>query len=194
MRPSFSIACRSFWLIILVSEAVIASPYRTQVRPSRSLGSFEPFAWMMKVRRIPRAPPKRPASNTTLSRGEACRDPVRGDAEGLVVVQSSRANTNAAKSTSCTSSRRRSNVVVPGLKDVVQGSTCATPSRPRVSACSSFSCFPDEPRKMRGLSMRSHLIGESWSPTCLEGGRRSAFAAGPQTLERNTGFPENRRL
>ena len=46
-------------------------------------------------------------------------------------------------------------MVVPGLKDVVQGSTCATSSRPRVSACSSFSCFPDEPRKMRGLSIRS---------------------------------------
>ena len=46
-------------------------------------------------------------------------------------------------------------MVVPGWKDVVQGSTCATSSRPRVSACSSFSCFPDEPRKMRGLSIRS---------------------------------------
>jgi len=46
-------------------------------------------------------------------------------------------------------------VVVPGLKDVVQGSTFATSSRPRVSARSSFSCFPDEPRKMRGLSISS---------------------------------------
>ena len=45
-------------------------------------------------------------------------------------------------------------MVVPGLNEVVQGSTCATSSRPRVSACSSFSCFPDEPRKMRGLSIR----------------------------------------
>ena len=77
-----------------------------------------------------------------------------------MVVQSSRANTNAAKSTSCASSTRRSSVVVPGLKDVVQGSTCATSSRPRVSACSSFSCFPDEPRKMRGLSML-YLIADS---------------------------------
>src|SRR6185295_18436858 len=41
----------------------------------------------------------------------------------------------------------------PGLKDVVQGSTCATSSRPRVSACSSFACLPDEPRKMRGFPM-----------------------------------------
>src|SRR6266571_3494654 len=31
----------------------------------------------------------------------------------------------------------------PGMKDVVQGSTCATSSRPRVSACNSFSRFPD---------------------------------------------------
>ena len=108
----------------------------------------------MNVRRIPRVPPKRPASNTTLSRGEAWPDSVEGDADELFVVQSSRANANAAKSTSCASSRRRSSVVVPGLKDVVQGSTCATSSRPRVNACSSFYCFPDEPRKMRGLSIR----------------------------------------
>src|SRR5688572_30352239 len=108
----------------------------------------------MNVRRIPRAAPKRPASKTTLSRGDAWPDPSGSDAGGLMVVQSSRANTNAAKSTSCASSRRRSSVVVPGLKDVVHGSTCATSSRPRVSACSSFSCFPDEPRKMRGLSIR----------------------------------------
>jgi hypothetical protein len=44
--------------------------------------------------------------------------------------------------------------VVPGLKDVVQGSTCATSSRPRVSACSSFACFPDDPRKIRGFSTK----------------------------------------
>ena len=40
-------------------------------------------------------------------------------------------------------------------KDVVHGTTCATSSRPRVSAFSSFSCFPDEPRKIRGLSIGS---------------------------------------
>src|SRR5262249_4582911 len=55
----------------------------------------------------------------------------------------------------CASSTRRSIVVVPGLKEVVQGSTCATSSRPRVSAWRSFACLPDEPRKMRGLSIRS---------------------------------------
>ena len=32
-----------------------------------SLGSFEPCAWRMNVRRIPSAPPNSPASNTTLS-------------------------------------------------------------------------------------------------------------------------------
>src|SRR4051812_319464 len=106
----------------------------------------------MKVRRIPRIPPKRPASKTTLSRGEAWPDPA--ETAGWLVVQSSRANTKAAKSTSCASSRSRPKVVVPGLNEVVQGSTCATSSRPRVSACSSFSCCPDEPRKMRGLSIR----------------------------------------
>src|SRR5215475_1539911 len=109
----------------------------------------------MKVRRIPRTPPKRPASKTTLSRGEAWPGPGAGDAGGVTVVQSSCANTKAAKSTSCASSTSRSSVVVPGLKDVVQGSTCATSSRPRVNACSSFSCFPDEPRKMRGLFIQS---------------------------------------
>src|SRR6185503_10336034 len=102
----------------------------------------------------------RPASKTTLSRGEAWADSEGGDADGLVLVQSSRANTKAAKSTSCVSSSRRSRVVVPGLKDVVQGSTCATSARPRVNACSSFSCFPDEPRKIRGLSICSSFCSD----------------------------------
>src|SRR6185312_5093236 len=113
-RPSFSIAFRIFWLTILTSDGVSASSYRTHVRPRRSLGSFAPFAWRINVRRIPRTPPKRPASNTTLSRGDAwpgegCEEA----AEGLV-VQSSCANTNAAKSTSWVSSSRRSSVDVPG--------------------------------------------------------------------------------
>src|SRR5688572_1400550 len=153
-RPSFSIAFRSFWLTSRISARVVFS-YRMQVRPRRSLGSLEPLAWRIKVRRMPRTPPKRPASKTTLSRGEAWPDPGAVDGSGLLVVQSSCANTNAAKSTSRVSSSRRSNVVVPGLKDVVHGSTCATSSRPPVSACSSFSCFPDEPRKMRGLVIHS---------------------------------------
>src|SRR6267142_225090 len=150
--PSFSIAFRIFWLTTLISEGVVSS-YRTHVRPRRSLGSFAPLAGRMKVRRIPRAAPKRPASKTTLSRGEAWPDSEGSDAGGLLIVQSSRANTNAAKSTSRASSRSRPSVVVPELKEVVQGSTCATSSRPRVSACSSFCCFPDEPRKIRGLSI-----------------------------------------
>src|SRR5512144_2388501 len=154
-RPSFSIALRSFWLMTLISAGLVPSPYRTHVRPSRSLGSFGSLEWRMKVRRMPRTPPNRPASKTTLSRGEAWPAPAGGEAEadGLAVVQSSWANTNAAKSTSRVSSTRRSSVVVPGLKEVVQGSTWATSSRPRVSACSSLACLPDEPRKMRGLSM-----------------------------------------
>src|SRR5262249_28098434 len=43
-RPSLSIALRSFWLPALISAALVASPYRTDVRPRRSLGSFAPFA------------------------------------------------------------------------------------------------------------------------------------------------------
>ena len=69
--------------------------------------------------------------------------------------QSSRANTKAAKSTSRVGSRSRSRVVVPGLNDAVHGSTCAMSSSPRVSACSSFACFADEPRKMRGSVSQS---------------------------------------
>src|SRR3954469_16710949 len=80
IRPSFSIAFRSFWLTTRVSEGLIGPPYRTHVRPRRSLGSFDPLAWTMKVRRIPSAPPNRPASKTTLSRGEAWPDSVAGDA------------------------------------------------------------------------------------------------------------------
>src|SRR5687768_5684713 len=103
----------------------------------------------MKVRRMPSAPPNSPASNTTLSRGDASPD---GDAS--VVVQSSWANTNAAKSTSWESSTSRSSVDRPGLNVVVQGSTSAMSSSPRVIAWSSLACLPDDPRKMRGLIMR----------------------------------------
>lgn len=101
-----------------------------------------------------RGPHRKPASKTTLSRGEAWPEAEGSDAGGLV-VQSSCANTKAAKSTSRVSSRSRSRVDVPGLNEVVQGSTCATSWRPRVSACSSFCCFPDEPRNMRGFSIHS---------------------------------------
>src|ERR1700704_3251225 len=118
------------------------------VSPSRSLGSFEPFAWRMNVRRMPSAPPNSPASNTTLSRGDAWPD-----WDASVVVQSSWANTNAAKSTSWESSTSRARVDRPGLNVVVQGSTSATSSSPRVIAWSSLACLPDDPRKMRGLFM-----------------------------------------
>src|SRR6266516_4031587 len=43
-RPSLAIAFRSFWLTTFITAALVASPYRTHVRPRRSLGSFEPFA------------------------------------------------------------------------------------------------------------------------------------------------------
>jgi hypothetical protein len=43
-------------------------------------------------------------------------------------------------------------VVVPGLNEVVQGSTCATSSRPRVSACSSFACFLTSPGRCEACS------------------------------------------
>src|SRR5438270_1930340 len=124
------------------------------VSPSRSLGSFEPFAWRMNVRLMPSAPPNSPASNTTLSRGDAWPD-----WEASVVVQSSWANTNAAKSTSWESSTSRSRVDRPGLNVVVQGSTSATSSSPRVIAWSSLACLPDDPRKMRGLFMRGSPFG-----------------------------------
>src|SRR5437879_5964489 len=120
-----------------------------EVSPSRSLGSFEPFAWRMNVRLMPSAPPNSPASNTTLSRGDAWPD-----WDASVVVQSSWANTNAAKSTSWESSTSRSRVDRPGLNVVVQGSTSATSSSPRVIAWTSLACLPDDPRKMRGLFMR----------------------------------------
>src|ERR1700751_2405529 len=107
----------------------------------------------MNVRRMPSAPPNSPASNTTLSRGDAWPD-----CDASVVVQSSWANTNAAKSTSRESSTSRSSVDRPGLNVVVQGSTSATSSRPRVIALSSFVCWPDDPGKPRGLFIQTALV------------------------------------
>src|SRR5947207_13153332 len=126
------------------------------VSPSRSLGSFEPFAWRMNVRRMPSAPPNSPASNTTLSRGDAWPEP-----DVSVVVQSSCAKTNAAKSTSWESSTSRSRVDRPGLNVVVQGSTSAASTRPRVIAWRSLACLPDDPRKMRGMFMRDSPLRSS---------------------------------
>ena len=51
----------------------------------------------------------------------------------------------------CVSSTSRSSVDTPGLKTAVHGSTSATSASPRVSACTSFACLPEEPRKMRAL-------------------------------------------
>ena len=105
------------------------------------------------MRRMPSAPPNSPASNTTLSRGDAWPD-----WDASVSVQSSWANTNAAKSTSWESSTSRSRVARPGLNVVVQGSTSATSPSPRVIAWSSLVCLPDDPRNMRGLFMRDRQV------------------------------------
>src|SRR5262245_56841443 len=155
-RPSVSIALRNFWLISRTVAGVVSGSYRIEVRPSRSVGSLEPFAWTMNVRRMPSAPPNKPASNTTLSRGEASP---AGDLS--VIVQSSRANTNAATSTVCESSTSRSSVDRPGLNVVVQGSTSATSESPFAIAWSSLVWSPDDPRKIRGLFMR-HSPRQSW--------------------------------
>ncbi len=98
------------------------------------------------MRLMPSEPPNSPASNTTLSRGDASPD-----WDASVVVQSSWANTNAAKSTSWESSTSRSRVDRPGLNVVVHGSTSTRSSSPRVIASSSVACLPDDPRKMRGF-------------------------------------------
>ena len=102
------------------------------------MGSFAPLAWRMNVRRIPSAPPNSPASNTTLSRGEAWPGTSLPGSPGVGAVQSSWAKTNAAKSTSRVSSPSRSSVEVPGLNDVVHGTTSATVARPPVRDFSSL--------------------------------------------------------
>src|SRR6185312_6558214 len=150
----------------------------------------EPLAWRMNVRRIPSAPPKRPASKTTLSRGDAWPD-----SAASVVVQSSWANTNAAKSTSWESSTSRSSVCRPGLNVVVQGSTSATSASPRVIAWISLACLPDDPRKMRGLFMRGFTVrsgdeGQRTVPYRRNNPRGGSREAGVVGL----GAPARRRL
>src|SRR5215204_2322264 len=108
----------------------------------------------MNVRRMPSAPPNSPASKTTLSRGDACPD-----WDASVVVQSSWANTNAAKSTSCESSTSRSRVDRPGLNVVVHGSTSATSSSPRIIAWSSLACLPDDTSRLEVLRADDDLVG-----------------------------------
>src|SRR4030088_2638306 len=117
----------------------------------------------MNVRLIPSAPPNSPASNTTLSRGDAWPD-----LEVSVVIQSSWANTNAAKSTSWESSTSRSRVDRPGLNVVIHGSTYATSSSPRVIAWGSLACLPDDPRKIRGLLMRGSTFGQETRTSVLD--------------------------
>ena len=67
------------------------------------------------------------------------------------------------------SSRRRSKAVVPGLKDVVQGSTCATSSRPRAVPAAASPAFlaipgrneasPSNPPDSRFILRRRWRIG-----------------------------------
>ena len=97
------------------------------------------------------------ADTQAIHRGEAW--PALGSGAAPLDVQSSWAKMNAAKSTSRVSSTRRSSVETPGLNTDVHGSTSATSASPRVSAWTSFTCLPDEPRKMRGF-MRGRVEGE----------------------------------
>src|SRR5437016_5642630 len=145
----------------------------------------------MNVRRMPSAPPNSPASNTTLSRGDAWPD-----WDASVVVQSSWANTNAAKSTSWESSTSRSRVERPGLNEVVQGSTSATSSSPRVIAWSSLACLPDDPRKTRGLFMRATGLR---SHTTRRGGTmaksvRGTMTENPRSIKASASVVEAARL
>ena len=140
------------------------------------------------MRRMPSAPPNSPASNTTLSRGDAWPD-----WDASVVVQSSWANTNAAKSTSWESSTSRSRVDLPGLNVVVHGSTSATSASPFSIARSSLAYWPDEPRKMRGLFMRDsrrvtwrkrYALGHSRAPeSCVLEPRTDPDGAAARTCE-----------
>src|SRR6185312_15797612 len=82
----------------------------------------------------------------------------------------------------CESSTSRSSVDRPGLNVVVQGSTSATSSSPRVIARSSFACLPDDPRKMRGLVIRdSQSVERLW-----------ASVLDPTPWSRRSGCPQHR--
>ena len=152
-RPSFSIALRIFWLTTLHlgrrHRAGVAHAGEAQevARKLRSLGMENEGPAHSQ-----HAAEKAGLEHDVVARRRLTRRRL-GRRRRAAVVQSSCAKTNAAKSTSRVSSSRRSSVDVPGLKDVIQGSTLAMSLRPRVSACSNFSCFPDEPKKSRGLSI-----------------------------------------
>src|SRR5262249_58338857 len=103
------------------------------------------------------------ARNTTWPGGDGWQD---GDA--AAVVQSSWANTSAAKSTSWESSTSRSRVDRPGLNVVVHGSTSATSESPRAIARSSLACSPEDPRKIRGLVMRDSTLSQ-WTRSGAHG-------------------------
>ena len=123
------------------------------------------------MRRMPSAPPNSPASNTTLSRGDASPD---GDASvGPVVLgkDESREVDLLGELDEPVESR------TPGLNVVVQGSTSAMSASPRVIASSSFACLPDDPRKMRGFHAR--LMMTHIAPT-LHGGAAQFCAVRPR--------------
>src|SRR4029077_17377687 len=86
--------------------------------------------------------------------------------------------------------------VVPGLNEVVHGSTCATSSRSRVNACSSFVCFTDEPKKIRGLSIYSpgagprHLWRLSMASDVIGTGLPGQYPSPSQVSETAGCFPE----
>src|SRR5207253_11471463 len=109
------------------------------------------------------------------SRGDASPEAASGDAP--FVVQSSWAKTNAAKSTSRVSSTSRSSVETPGLKTVVHASTSAMSWSPRVSACSSFSCCPDDPRKIRGFIQLARRPGPLAAEAAVHHSPRPAVPA-----------------
>src|SRR6187399_3268403 len=111
----------------------------------------------MNVRRMPSAPPNSPASNTTLSRGDAWPD-----RDASVVVQSSWANTNAAKSTSWESSTSRSSVDRPGLNVVVHGSTSATSSSPPCDRLKQLGLLARRPEEDAGLAHARSMVADPW--------------------------------
>lgn len=127
--------------------------------PSRSVGSLAPFAWRMNVRRMPSVPPNRPASKTTLSRGEASPGAV---ASPGLLVQSSCAKTNAAKSTSRVSSTSRSSVGDTGVEDGGPRFDLRDLRESARQRLHQLRLVSDEPRRMRGfipVEIRDSLRG-----------------------------------
>ena len=110
---------------------------------------------------MPSAPPNSPASKTTLSRGEAWPGIAVPGSPGVggrpvVLGEDERREVHLVGELDQPVQGRD-----PGVEHVVHGSTSATVARPPVSDLSSLCCLPDEPRKMRGLSMVRAILGPS---------------------------------